>query len=432
LREQKKDVQNSFVFFDLLARNYYICKKYYLSKKYFLRSLKINSKNFSSFINLSIISNNLGNENECDQFIRLARENNENLDLITMLECRFSKTIENDAKIISLEKIIEKKKKEKSENDLNLSELYFTLSSLYEKKLNYEKSYTYFNQGNSIKKKELLKINLGFDSNLMLSTYANYEQIYNHFSSFKTKSSNQSSPIFIIGLPRSGSTLLEAILSSHHSVRAFGESGRFNEGLRYYLNTDSNINNFLESFLNSKLNIFDKLANFYINSLFHKRAKNCVFTDKTLFNFMILGILKLTFPRCKFIFLTRNIKDNALSILKNYFADPNVNFAYDINNLKKFIKNYQFIVSDWLNYIPRQDYFFVDYEKIVEDKKNTIKEILNFLDLPWDQDCMKHNKEKKIIDTLSVNQVRQDIYDTSINSFLLYNNHLSNFFKDLD
>ena len=146
--------------------------------------------------------------------------------------------------------------------------------------------------------------------------------------------------IFILGMPRSGSTLVEQIISSHSKVYGLGETGYLETILKkdlidldkYEFKTD--IQNLLEYDFKQIVNKYDTFLSFF-------NTKKSFFTDKSLFNFLHLGFIKIIFPNSKIIHIKRNLKDNCLSIYKNFFGTSDMDWSYNENNILRFVINYK-------------------------------------------------------------------------------------------
>ncbi len=225
------------------------------------------------------------------------------------------------------------------------------------------------------------------------------------------------SPIFILGMPRSGTTLVEQILSNHSEVYGCDELNFIPELI--YKNLINIKNNFYENPLNFEINKFTKCAKEYILKVseINNKAKN--FTDKLPINFLNIGFIKLILPNAKIVHCMRNPKDNILSIYKNYFTNYNLNFAYDINELVGYYKLYSDLMNHWKNVLPNFIYD-IKYENLVTDTKNEVSKLLKFCDLSWQNDCLDFHKNKKPIKTASDVQAREKIYTKSVNSWENY------------
>lgn len=235
--------------------------------------------------------------------------------------------------------------------------------------------------------------------------------------------------IFLVGMPRSGSTLLEQILSSHSKVIGIGESDFFPNAINNFY-PKSTVKNFSDTLIHNtkKKSVFKELGDFYLNQLNQKNLKKNTskVLDKNLFNFLYVPFIKLCLPNSKFIFCKREMIDNCFSIFKVNFSERNLPWTFSINEIKSYYKVHEKICDFYKSFMGLE-ILEVNYENIVKNFKNEVKKILGFLNLEYEEQCEKFYETKKIVNTASQSQVRQKIYTSSINYQLLY----KNFFNEL-
>ena len=172
------------------------------------------------------------------------------------------------------------------------------------------------------------------------------------------------------------------------------------------------------------------IGNTYLN-LLKKYNKNTEFyTDKAPLNFIWLGVIKLIFPNAKIIHCLRNPKDNILSLYKNDF-DGKLNFTYNFDDLYEFYNEYYQLIKFWKQKFPEQ-IFDAKYEQIIEQPEKQIKELLNFCELDFEKECLKFYETKRPIKTVSSNQARQPLYDSSISSYKNYEIFMNDIFSKID
>ena len=221
--------------------------------------------------------------------------------------------------------------------------------------------------------------------------------------------------IFILGMPRSGTSLVEQIITTHSNVFGAGELSQLSKIINESLMDNGalsyeKINKLIE---NESFAI--QLRMDYYNYLKRFNASETFITDKAPLNFRWIGIIKILFPSSKIIHCSRNPKDNCLSLYKNFF-EGGLNFSYDQKELGTYYNIYLSLISFWKKQFP--DYIYdAKYEEIIGNPNNEIKNIINFCDLNWEEDCLQFHKNKTPIKTLSTVQARKPIYKSSINSF---------------
>jgi hypothetical protein len=174
----------------------------------------------------------------------------------------------------------------------------------------------------------------------------------------------------------------------------------------------------------SKKNFFQ---DFVFKSLSEHNFESQVFTDKSVQNFLWIGFIKLFFPNAKIIVTDRNPKDICSSIFKINFKNGFMNFAYNQKDIANFYNLYFDLVNYWKKLYPKEIYT-AKYENLINNNVIETKKIINFCDLEWDQNCLRHDKNKSAIKTASVSQARKPIYKSSINLSDNYSKYLNEMF----
>jgi tetratricopeptide (TPR) repeat protein len=312
-----------------------------------------------------------------------------------------------------------------SEKDLSngqIVDLSFALGKAYEDLKKFEKSFLYLEKANKIKKNNT-KYNITNEKVF-------FESIKNAFQNIsfndEKKLFNKIKPIFICGMPRSGTTLVEQIIASHKDVFGAGELVYIQRLIKKYFIPENKLSKEkIEEELNGGENFINKEYFKLMN--FHKFKENN-FTDKAPQNFRWLGILKIFFPNCKIIYCKRNAKDNCLSIYKNFFASNDMNWAFDKSDIANYYNLHLNLMDYWKSKLGNFIYE-IKYENLVSNKEEEVKKLIKFCDLEWDPICLNHHKSNKTpIKTVSISQARKPVYQSSVNSNLNYENYLSEMF----
>ena len=297
----------------------------------------------------------------------------------------------------------------------------FALGKALEDVKDYNNSFKYLSIANDIKNKTI-DYNISQEEKL----FQNIKKLFNNESFPEIKPSNKKI-IFIVGMPRSGTTLIEQILSSHKMVYGAGELNHAHDFIE---------KNFLEStfgFSKTSINDIEKKEFINFQEYFLKKInsdKNII-TDKAPLNFKWIGFLLIAFPNCKIIHSTRNPMDICWSMYKNFFSSRRLNFSYSLINLGKYYVLYKNLMIFWSGLFKNKIYN-IEYENLIENNEVEIKNLLNYCDLEWDENCMTFYKNKKSVSTASLAQVRSPIYKSSIEKWKNYSGdlkELSDFIK---
>ena len=326
--------------------------------------------------------------------------------------------LEIDKKYLANMEALYNKKTLSDDEIINLS---FPLGKAYDKLKNYEKAFKYFDRGNILKKKQI-KYNIED----LLRLITSIKKIFGNtnFQKLKKKQ-NKKKIIFICGMPRSGTTLIEQIISSHSDVIATGENNHMSTFIK-----KNYINNFElnEKKINKDIDMNDNFFQEYVFNLFSEfNYASKVFTDKSVQNFLWIGFIKIFFPNSKIIITDRNSKDVCLSIFKINFKNGFMNFAYNKKDIANFYNVYLDLIKFWKK-IFKDEIFTIKYENLIDDTETEIKKMIYYCDLEWDPNCLNHHQNKSVIKTASISQARKPIYKSSKNLNQNYAKYLEEMF----
>ena len=289
-------------------------------------------------------------------------------------------------------------------------ELYFAIAKADEDLGNIKEASENIILGNNLKKKII-----NYDIKKDLELFEVIKEIFKDIS-FKYKEKNEiDNPIFILGMPRSGTSLVEQIISSHSEVFGAGElpilSNIIKENfiIQNVLSKDN-----LEKVVNDQQKIIT-LSNKYKNFINNFDIKEKFITDKAPLNFRWIGFIKILFPNSKIIHCTRDPQNNCLSMYKNLF-EGGLNFTYDQSDLVKYYKAYQDLMNFWKS-LFKDSIYEIQYENLINNNSSEIKNIIKYCNLKWEENCLSFYKNTTPIKTMSTAQARKPIYKTSIKAF---------------
>ncbi|RCU48740.1 MULTISPECIES: tetratricopeptide repeat-containing sulfotransferase family protein [Corallincola] len=286
----------------------------------------------------------------------------------------------------------------------------------YEALADYEKAFKALSRGNQAKKKQLNYL-IQHDQQLfdaMERAFADYQ-----FDAAKGCSDDQ--PIFITGMPRSGTTLVDRIISSHSKVFTAGELQNFGVAMKRSANTTSKQVLDTETIAQAMNIDFAELGQTYINSTRPQTEGHRHFTDKMPLNFFYLGFIHSALPNAKLIYLRRNPMDTCLSNFRQLFAlnFSYYNYSYDLLDTGRYYLMFDQLMKFWEKKLSDK-LLCVDYEMLVAEPEQEIKRILTFCGLSFEKGCIDFHLNSAPVATASAVQVRQPMNSNSIGRWHRY------------
>lgn len=320
----------------------------------------------------------------------------------------------NDELISRIEKVLAEEKL----SDRDKGYLYFALGKCFADIGEYDKAFDNYRAGNEIKKQTT-----PFNAAIMIDENSRIIETFTRsFLEKRAAFGNDSEqPIFIVGMPRSGTTLTEQIISSHAQVSGAGELANFNlmavdlprilQDGRAYPACATSIDK----------EIAGNLAQGYLDYLQSRFGDAARITDKMPANFRHLGLIALLFPRARIIHCRRNPLDIGLSC---YFQDFSTQpFSHDLADIGLYYRQYERLMAHWRDCLPLP-ILDLQYEELIADKEKVSRRMIDFCGLDWDDACLASHKNDRQIHTASIWQARQPVYNTSIERWRRYEKHL--------
>jgi tetratricopeptide (TPR) repeat protein len=306
-------------------------------------------------------------------------------------------------------------------------QLYFATGKAFEDKQDYNQAFQAYQHGNKLKHDHS-----GFDITKIEQQIA--EQIkYCTKELFKNRGHlglNSPDAIFIVGLPRAGSTLLEQILASHSQVdgtmelhNILGLAARL-RGRSNQSNVQSNNENqYPKNLSEIKSEYFQRFGQQFIDETQVYREQAPLFIDKMPNNFLHIGLIRLILPNAKIIDARRSPMACCFSGFKQLFAEGQ-DFSYNLEDIGRYYQAYLKLMAHWDEVLP--DYVLtVNHEDVVDDLETQVRRMLNFCGLEFEQSCLDFHKTKRNIKTPSSEQVRQPIYKSATEQWRHFEQHLS-------
>ena len=279
-----------------------------------------------------------------------------------------------------------------------------------------EQSFKYLSQGAETRRKHMR-----YQVHKDLEVMQNIRQLYpaSRFNG-AIRGDNCEEPIFLLGLPRTGSTLLERILSSHSAVYSAGELNNFALQLvsMCQKNTGGGKSSPADLVAQSTQLDFARLGRAYVDSTRPKTGHTQHFIDKLPLNFLYAGLIHLALPRARIIHITRNPMDTCYAIFKQLFTNA-YPFSYSLDDLGQYFIAYHQLMAHWEKVLPGVIHT-VRYENLVADVEATTHSVLAYLNLPFEEQCLRFYDSKTASTTASAAQVRQPVYASSVDKWRQY------------
>ena len=381
---------------------------------YYRKAIKLNTNFAEAYNNLGAILLDLGETEKAEEKFRKAikykheyAEAHRNLSIVKSYNYQ-------DEQYLKMQELY---------SDKNISEeqrchINFGLANACEDLENFEQAFKHYNEGNKIRKK-LLGYNISQDIKIfkqLKTSYFKIEQISKKQDIFEERPV----PIFIVGMNRSGTTLIEQIISSHSQVMGAGELpfvAQFGETLA---RGQVDINNFsLINFRKKYLIELKNISNF-----------NTFITDKNPHNFYYIGLLNAAFPEAKILHVKRNPAAVCWANYKQYFVSKKIGYCYSLNDIIKYHSLYENLITFWKKNLPNTIYD-VDYELITLKQEEETRKLIDYIGLKWEDKCMSPQENTRSISTASNIQVRKKIYQGSSQKWKKYQPFLNGVLDDL-
>ena len=310
-------------------------------------------------------------------------------------------------------------------SDIERSQMHFALGKAYEVKKDFDKSFKNYYEGNKVKK-GLIK----YSSD---DTTDNTKRILNFFNKENIQKLAKSltgdrDPIFVLGMPRSGSTLVDQIISSHSKVDGTQELPNIIK-IAAELNTN-NQNNYPEVLKELDESQLSNLGKDYISETAWARDSAPFFIDKMPNNFIHIGLIKTILPNAKIIDTRRDPMDTCFSCFKQFFARGQL-FTYSLEDLGNYYTDYIRAMNHWHN-VYGKDIYTVHYDNVINETEETIRELIDYCELPFENECLEFYNSSRPVKTPSAEQVRQPIYKSGLNYWKNYEKHLLPLKKIID
>ena len=380
----------------------------FLEAEKLLKKLILNDpQNFEQLMLLAGLYRSIGKFNEAKEtYLRIIElDNTHTVALRLLIDFLYENELSDFKK--KLETLILKEISDQKRVDL-----YFSLGILNEKLQKYKTSSEYFKKANNLKRK--IK---PFNFDNLDKHFQNLKDVFTKLSFDKINSPNQKKIIFIIGLPRSGTSLVESILGSNKNIYSAGEIPNLKKIIRENFITGGLLD--FEKINNKNNSIYDQ----YINDINLKNIKEKIITDKNTENFKFLGIINTFFSNSKIIHCIRDPFENFCSLYKINFNSTGLNWTNSEKEIFMYYKNYFELINLWKSK-NINNVIDIKFEELLSDSDNTINRLLDFCDLERNDDYINfHKSNSLLIKTASANQARKPIQKENVFKYQKFRNY---------
>ena len=393
--ESLKELNKTDDLFNQLALMYEVSGNIKQSNKYLMESFKLNNNNYAMLAKL--IENDVLDEKDLDYKI----------------EDRY-----NEDKLATL------KEKHHLARCLYIS---------YNRKKNYTLAGKYLVESNQYRD-EILKYDINNDGYFIEKLIDNFDKKILSQSTPRIVEKTDPTPIFILGMPRSGTTLTEQILASHSKVHGGGELDyvRSSIGIDRIYDLEKEV---ADKTINQLLNFNDdewaEKGKKYIKQIQNINTNHkSFFTDKMPHNFMMCGLIHKMLPQAKIVFCYRDAMNNCFSLYKNTFGTSGHGYSYDQTKLSKHYNLHVKLMKHWKNVLGDK-IFLLKNESLIDDQKGVTAKLLEHCGLEWEDQCLEFYKTQRDVRTISIRQVRNPINKKSLGLWKNYADSLSEMQKSL-
>jgi tetratricopeptide (TPR) repeat protein len=307
-------------------------------------------------------------------------------------------------------------------------QLDFGLGKAYADLRDHDRSFKHLLAGNAAK-----RATTAYDEKASIALFDRIEAVFTG-ELIKAKSGGgdpAKMPIFVLGMPRSGTTLVEQILASHPMVHGAGELSTFNDVVLTVRGADGSALPYPDFMPALDAAALKEIGARYVAEVRKTAPSGTRVTDKMPSNYYFAGLIRLALPNARIIHTMRDPIDNCISCFSKLFSAEQ-NHTYDLAELGRYHRRYAHLMQHWRNVLPEGSFLDVQYEDVVTDLEAQARRIIAYCGLPWDDRCLSFHKTDRPVRTASATQVRQPIYSSAVGRWRVYEKFLGPLLSELE
>jgi tetratricopeptide (TPR) repeat protein len=305
--------------------------------------------------------------------------------------------------------------------------VHFALAKAFEDTGDYARAFQHLCKGNALKRRQT-----GYDEPRELGFFRRVSRVLdaNLFDRFQGQGDPSSVPIFVVGMPRSGSSLIEQILASHPQIHGGGELQALETAAASVLKAGDSPVRYPECVPALDGVTLRCIAQSYMARLPALADGKVRIVNKLPGNFLHIGLIRLILPNARIVHTTRDPIDTCVSCYSKLFTSG-LNFTYDLADLGRYFRGYRELMTHWRSVLPPGAVLDVSYEDVVDDLEGQARRLIDYCGLPWNDRCVAFHKTSRRVATASAVQVRQPLFRSSLQRWRKYEASLAPLLREL-
>jgi len=302
--------------------------------------------------------------------------------------------------------------------------IHFALAKALEDSGDYVRAFEHLRQGNALKRRQI-----DYDEKSAVELFQRVRNVFDSslFDRFQGEGDPSSTPIFVLGMPRSGSTLIEQILASHAQIHGAGELNDLDAAVNSVLGQGAPYPECIPSLDGAALR---KIGQAYLCRLPSSAGGKVRIVDKLPGNLLKIGLIRMILPNARIIHTMRDPIDTCVSCYSKLFTSGQ-HFSYDLAELGRYYRGYKELMTHWRTVLPPDAMLDVSYEDVVDDLEGQARRMIDYCGLPWDDRCLSFDKTSRRVQTASAAQVRNPLFRGSLQRWRRYEGGIAPLLQEL-